>query len=85
MEWKAEDNESKLVQSDWDKRHTITYRKRCLRLFQANPTEEMPTSGSPRRVARRSTGDHFCQSEWQGTVEKRSLVAGGVTFDILHF
>ena len=31
-----------------------------------------------------STGEHFCQLELQGTVENRSLVAGGVAFDILR-
>ena len=33
---------------------------------------------------RSSTGEHFCQSELQGTVENRSLVAGDVVFDILR-
>ena len=35
-------------------------------------------------MARSSTGKHFCQSELQGTVENRSLVTGGVAFDILQ-
>ena len=35
-------------------------------------------------MARKSTGEHFCQSELQGTVENRSLLAGGVAFDILR-
>ena len=35
-------------------------------------------------MARNSTGEHFCQSEMQGTVENRSSLAGGVAFDILR-
>ena len=34
-------------------------------------------------MASRFTGEHLCQSELQGTVENRSLVAVGVAFDIL--
>ena len=34
-------------------------------------------------MARSSTGEHFCKSELQETVRLRSLVAGGVAFDIL--
>ena len=36
-------------------------------------------------MARSSTSDHLCQSELQGTVENRSLVADGVAFDILRY
>ena len=39
-------------------------------------------SGAPSRMARSSTV--HCQSELQGTVENRSLLAGGVAFDILR-
>ena len=46
--------------------------------------KEMRASGAPSRMARSSTGKHFCQSELQGTVENRSLRAGGVAFDILR-
>ena len=44
----------------------------------------MRASGNPSRMARKSTGEHLCQSELQGTVENRSLPAGGVAFDILR-
>ena len=39
-------------------------------------------SGAPSRMARSSTVHR--QSELQGTVENRSLLAGGVDFDILR-
>ena len=35
-------------------------------------------------MARSSTGEHFCQSELQETVNNRSLVPVGVAFDILQ-
>ena len=44
----------------------------------------MRASGAPSQMARSSTGEHFCWSEMQGTVENRSLVAGSVAFDILQ-
>ena len=47
--------------------------------------KEMRASGAPSRMARSSTGKHFCQSELKGTVEKRSLRAGCVAFDILWY
>ena len=40
-------------------------------------------SGATSQMARSSTGKNCCQSELQGTVENRSLVADGVAFDIL--
>ena len=40
-------------------------------------------SGAPSRMARSSTV--HCQSELLGTVRNRSLLAGGVAFDILRF
>ena len=43
----------------------------------------MQASGALSRMARSSTGEHFCQSKLQGTVKNRSLVAGGVPFYIL--
>ena len=39
-------------------------------------------SGAPSRMGRIST--IHCQSELQGTVENRSLLASGVAFDILQ-
>ena len=39
-------------------------------------------SGAPIQMARSSTV--HCQSQLQGTVENRSLLAGGVVFDILR-
>ena len=39
-------------------------------------------SGAPSRMARSFTV--HCQSELQGTVKNRSLLAGGVAFDILR-
>ena len=36
------------------------------------------------RLARSSTGKNLCQSELQGIVDNRSLVAGGMAFDILR-
>ena len=44
----------------------------------------MQASGAPSLMARSFTVEHFCQLELQGTVENRSLVAGGVAFDILR-
>ena len=44
---------------------------------------EMPAIGAPSRMAKSSTGEYLCQSEFLGTVENRSLPAGGVAFNIL--
>ena len=44
---------------------------------------QMPNHQLPKTVF--LTGKHFCQSELQGTVENRLLVAGGVAFEVFLF
>ena len=53
----------------------------CSKLLQLR---EMQESGAPSQMAWSSTGKHLCQLEFQGTVENRSFVAGGVAFDNLR-
>ena len=42
----------------------------------------MRASGAPSQMARIPTAEHLFQSELQRKVKKRSLIAGGLAFDI---
>ena len=65
---------------DWDKYHTTGQRRWCFQMFRATPTDNGQWSSEPDG----SQLDLHSQSELQGTVENRSLLVGGVAFDILR-
>ena len=69
-----------VISVEWDKRHTNGQQRRCFQLFRATPTDSEYWSSEP-------DSEEFtvnCQSKLQEIVENKSLLASGVTFDILQ-